>query len=81
MGDTKINDRNGLCRPFRAPFFSDPYRGFAALTSGYYLSPLRCFKNYAALGVSPAFSMALMEYRSFENAENQPARRGRSRIL
>ncbi len=32
--------------------FSDPYRGFAALTPGYDLSPLRGFKNYAALAGS-----------------------------
>jgi hypothetical protein len=31
-----------------------PYQGFAALTPGYYLSPLRGFKNYAALGETPA---------------------------
>ena len=36
--------------PAGAPFYSDPYRGFAALTPGYFLSPLRGFKKYAALG-------------------------------
>ncbi len=39
--------------PAGAPFYSDPYRGFAALTPGYFLSPLRGFKKYAALGVPP----------------------------
>ena len=40
--------------PAGAPFYSDPHRGLAALTPGYYLSPLRGLKNYAASGVSPA---------------------------
>ena len=45
--------------PAGAPLYSDPYRGFAALTPGYYLSPLRGFKNYAALGEMPAIPVSL----------------------
>ena len=44
--------------PAGAPFFSDPYRGFAALTPGYFPSPLRGCKKYAALGATPAILVA-----------------------
>ena len=40
--------------PAGAPFYTDPYRGFAALAPGYFPSPLRGCKKYAAFAVTAA---------------------------
>jgi len=59
--------------PAGAPFYSDPYRGFAALTPGYFLSPLRGFKKYAALGVSPALFGLTQNIAPYSLASGHPA--------